>query len=167
MLINDCTPAKPCSSKTLTNGKKYFFKFNDQYFLKLYLDEKRENIFILCYDAIELENKRYEIKLNKMDFNYSNRFFKMYDKIEEIYELTYEIFEFNRYKIIKPKDDSLLIELNYNLIVDNNNKFRDNIQLEMKLNTNGEFSRDYNYILINLKNKYNKDISKKKKELFD
>ena len=102
-----------------------------------------------------------------MDFNYSNRFFKMYDKIEEIYELTYEIFEFNRYKITKPKDDSLLIELNYNLIVDDNNKFKDNIQLEMKQNTNGDFSRDYNYILNNLKNKYNKDISEKKKELFD
>ena len=91
----------------------------------------------------------------------------MYDKIEEIYELTYEIFEFNRYKITKPKDDSLLIELNYNLIVDDNNKFKDNIQLEMKQNTNGDFSRDYNYILNNLKNKYNRDISEKKKELFD
>ena len=167
MLMNDYTPAIPCSSKTPDNSHKIYSDFNDQYFLKLYLDIKSQNIFIICYDTTELENKRYEIKLSKIDLDYSNKAFKIYDTIEEIYELTYQIFEFNRYKIINTKDDILLIELNY-IININDNKIEFNLKLEMKPNSNGDFSNDYNYILrneiINLKKKYNKDISDLKKE---
>ena len=166
MLMNDYTPAKPCSSNTPDNSK-IFFAFNEQYFIKFYFDVESKNIFILCYDTNELENKRYEIKLNKMDFDYSNKIFKMYDKIEEIYAITYEIFELNRYKIINSKDDIILIELNYIINIDKN-MIEFNLEFEMKPNTNGDFTSDYNYILrneiINLKKKYKKDISDLKKE---
>ena len=166
MLMNDYTPAKPCTPNTPDNSK-IFFGFNEQYFVKLDLDLKSQNIIILCYDTTELENKRYEIKLNKMDFDYSNKIFKLYDKIEEIYGITYQVFEFNRYKIIESKDDILPIELNYIINIDNN-KIEFNIKLDLKPNTNGDFTSDYNYILrneiINLKKKYKKDISELKKE---
>ena len=147
MLMNDYTPAEPCSSNTPENSK-IFFAFNEQYFIKLYFDVKGKNIVILCYDTTKLENKRYEIKLNKMDFDYSNKVFKMYDKIEEIYAITYEIFEFNRYKIINSKDDILLIELNYIINIDNN-IIDFYLKLEMKPYRNMDFTSDYNYILRN------------------
>ena len=60
MLMND-TPAIPCSSNTLVKTKTNFYGFYEQYFLKLYFDEKSQNIFIICYDTTKLENKRYEI----------------------------------------------------------------------------------------------------------
>ena len=62
MLINDCTPAKPCSSKTLTKEKKYFFQSNDQYFLELYIDEKKK--IFLYYAMMQLNQKIKDMKLN-------------------------------------------------------------------------------------------------------
>ena len=100
-----------------------------------------------------------------MEFDHSDRVFKMFDKIEEIYKLTYEIFESKRYKIINSKENILPIELSY--IIDiNDQKINSNIKLDMKPNSNGDFSSDYNYILrseiIDLKKKYNKDVSELK-----
>ena len=47
MLINNYTPAEPCSSKIPENSK-IIFAFNEQYFIKLYFDVKVKNIFISC-----------------------------------------------------------------------------------------------------------------------
>ena len=155
-------PANPCFSNTPSNGKKFYFGFHDNYFLKTFFDEKSQNIIIICYDTTELENKRYEIKLNKIDLNNNNRIFKIYDDIEEIYEFVYEIFQFNRYKITISKDDILLLELNFIMNV-NNNKIDFKVNLEIKSNAKEDFISDFNYILrneiINLKKKYNKEIS--------
>ena len=113
MSVNNFTPAEPCSPTTLAKTQKNFFNYNDKYFIKLYLDEKGHHIFILCYDydTIGLEYKRYEIKLNKIEFYCLNKFLKMCDNIEQIYDLTYDVFESKRYKISNIKDDVIIIEL--------------------------------------------------------
>ena len=166
--LNNETAAKPCNKNTPSNSKKKFRGFNDEYFLKLDFDEKTDSIIIICYNTSELENKRYEIKLVKNDFDILNKIFRIFDKLDEIYEYTYQIFKLNKYKIYELKDkDELKIELNY-LINHHNNNISINIELFIKPNMNGDFTNDFNYILkneiINMKKKYNKEISDLKKE---
>ena len=161
MSVNDDTPAEPCSPTTLAKTQKNFFNYNDKYFIKLYLDKKSQHIFILCYDSdtIGLENKRYEIKLNKVEFYCLSKFFKMCDYIEQIYNLTYDVFESKRYKIIYSNNDDIRIELYYKTNFENN-PINFDFQIQLKTNINEDFSCDYYYILI-LKKKDNSEIQKK------
>ena len=99
----DDTPAKLCFNATPASSKKSYLCFEEIYFIKLNLDEKTNNIIIICYDTNELEKKRYEINISKFDLNCFNKIFKMYDKIDEIFELVYQIFELNKFKITNPK----------------------------------------------------------------
>ena len=164
MSVNDDTPAEPCSPTTLAKTQKNFFNYNDKYFIKLYLDKKSQHIFILCYDSdtIGLENKRYEIKLNKVEFYCLSKFLKMCDYIEQIYNLTYDVFESKRYKIIYSNNDDIRIELYYKTNFENN-PINFDFQIQLKPNINEDFSCDYYYILI-LKKKDNSEIQK---ELFN
>lgn len=164
-MSKDFTPAKPCSANTPAASKKEYKGFSDNYFMRLKLDETNNNIIIICYDTIELENERYEIKINKEDLNYMSKFFKMYDKIEEIYDLIYEIFVLGRYKIITNSidEEKKNIELNFIINCNNNSIINFSISLDLKLIASGDFTSDYNYILkreiINLKKKYEKEIT--------
>ena len=163
MSINNCIPVKYCFPNTpTTNRKKPYIGFHDNFFLKLFFDEKSQNIIIICYDTTELEIKKYETKLSRNDLDNSKIIFKIFDNIEEIYELIYDIFKFNRFKIIILKDNILSIELNFKTIVKKNNlDFK--LELEIKQSLDEDLISDFNYILrnemINLKKKYNKEIS--------
>ena len=166
--MTDYTPAKPCNSQTPTNYKKDYISFDDIYFLKLNIDEKGKDIILVCYDTTELENKRYEVKISKFDFEQMEKIFKIYDTLEDIYKLVIPIIESKRYKIISQNDeDKLIIHLNF-IINDYGKNIEVNLSVEMKLNTNGDFTSDFNYILrheiIKLKKKYNQEISDLKKQ---
>ena len=164
----DVTPAKPCKTNTPTISQKVYKDFDDNYFVKVYLDEKNDKIIILCYETTELENKRYEIMLTKTDLNYTHQVFKMYDKLEEIYEMFFKNFESKRYTIKNSNDDDkLIIDLDF-IININKQNVAINFSLNLEENTNGDFSNDYNYILkneiIRLKKKYDKEILELKNE---
>ena len=155
------TTIKSCNI-TPTNFKKGFKSFDDIYFIKLNFDEIKKNIIIICYNTIELENKRYEVKISKNDFEHMDKIFKIYDELEEIYELIIPIIESNKYKIYFSNDeDKITIELNF-IINFKNNDINLPINIDMNSNTNGDFTSDYNYILrneiIKLRAKYNKEI---------
>ena len=62
MSMNDCIPVNHCFSNTPTNCKKLYIGFHDNFFLKLFFDEKIQNIIIICYDTTEIEMKN--MKLN-------------------------------------------------------------------------------------------------------
>lgn len=166
--MKDYTPAKPCSSPTPINSKKDYISFDDIYFLKLNIDENFKNIILVCYNTTELENKRYEVKISKFDFEQMEKIFKMYNTLEDIYKLVIPIIESKRYKIISQNDeDKLIINLNF-IINDYGKAIEINLSVEMKLNTNGDFTSDFNYILrheiIQLKKKYNQEIFDLKKQ---
>ena len=108
------TPAKPACSDTPTpaNRKTEYKKFDDIYFIKLAFDINNNNIIILCYDTTELEDKRYEVKISKFDFEQIDKIFKTFDNLEEIYELIVPIIESGKYKINYLSDeDKMNIEL--------------------------------------------------------
>ena len=154
--------AKPCFTKTPTNNLKEYKYFDKNYFIKVNLDVKNNTIIIVCYDITEFENKRYELKVTKTDLINMNKLFKIYDKIEEIYEVVYKIFETKNYKIINlSNDDKLVLELKFSINLDKND-INFIISLNLELNTNGDFNSDYIYILrnelINLKKQHEKEI---------
>ena len=156
----ESTPSK--SFSTPTNSKKPFMNFDNKYMIKLKYDEEDDTINIISYETADLEIKRYEVKISKLDFNVMNKLFRVYDKCEEIYDLIVEIIETNRYKINKiNEDDKIIIQL-YFIIVNNNI----NISVELKLSTEGDFGADFNSILrneiIKLKKLYNKEINELK-----
>ena len=159
------TPAKPacCDTPTPANRKTEYKKFDDIYFIKLAFDANNNNIIILCYNTTELEeDKRYEVKISKLDFEQMDKIFKTFDNLEEIYELMIPIIESNKYKINYLSDeDKMSIDLYFNIDFKNNN-FDLTINFDMKANTEGDFSDDFNYILrneiIKLKKKYKKEI---------
>lgn len=155
----DSIPAKPCYSGTPTNDKKEYKYFDDNFFIKVQLENN--NIIIICYYIMELENKRFEIKVNKVDLINMNKFFKLYDKIEELYELINQTFESKRYKINSYNQDKLLVDLNFEITVNKQN-IGFEVTFNCLLNMNGDFSSDYNYILrneiIRLKKDYDKQI---------
>ena len=158
----EATPAKPCS--TPPNSKKPFISFDNKYMIKLNYDDNNDTINIICYDTAELENKRYEVELSKIEFNVMNKLFRVYDKCKEIFDFIIEIVETSRYKIINlSEDDKIIIQLNF-FIVNNNI----NISVELKPNTEGDFTADFNCILRNeiimLKKLHNKEINELKSQ---
>ena len=87
----------------------------------------------------------------------------MYEKIDEIYEFIFQIFELNKYKITNYSNEyKLIIDLNF-LININKNDVEFNVSLDLKPNLGGDFSSDFNYILRNemrnMKKNFDKEIS--------
>ena len=85
----------PITCNLINNEFRYFYQ---KYFIKLILIENLDNIIIVCYDIKELDLKRYEIKLNINDFK-SYRIFKIFEKVDEIYELLFQTLESKRFNI--------------------------------------------------------------------
>ena len=114
---------------------KEFYNLKD-YYLKISLTTKTEISFII-YNLKLLDSIKYYINLNLSEIHELNKLFKIYDNVEEIYEIIINIFENNYYEINKQKNELVLILYLYDI-----SKKRKEIQITLNKNDdNNEYSR--------------------------
>ena len=92
---------------------KEFYNLKD-YYLKISLTTKTEISFII-YNLKLLDSIKYYINLNLSEIHELNKLFKIYDNVEEIYEIIINIFENNYYEINKQKNELVLILYLYDI----------------------------------------------------
>ena len=150
----------PLPNTPNANNKKYK-GFYQKYFIKCYLNDKLDNIIIVCYDTKDLEYKRYEIKLDIKDFQTYDKIFKLYDNIDEIYELIFQAFKSKKIISIKEKNNALTIEPLIQIDL-KGQKLDFKLDIDLPISTNGDFIYDCNFILrkeiIDIEQKYSKEI---------
>jgi len=152
---------KPKKNSTPTGIKNaYDVNLDDNYILKLFYDKKADLINIICYDIGEMESKKYEVKISKLELDIMNKLFKIYDTCQEIYELIIEDINSERYEINNAIDDEkLTIKLHFSIA---NNDFE--ISLDMKSNSKEDLTPNINYLLKNEIVKNRKEIKLLKEE---
>jgi hypothetical protein len=153
---------KPSKGKSTPTGIKnaYDVNFDDNYIFKLYYDKKDDFINIICYDIGEMENKKYEVNISKLELDIMNKLFKIYDTCQEIYDLIIENMNSERYEIKNSfGNDKLTIKLHFNI---EKNDFE--ISLDMKPKTQEDLTPPINYLLKNEIVKQRKEIKILKEE---
>ena len=89
------------------NNIKYMEFYIDNYFLKIAINNN--DILFIIYNIKLLDSIKYEIKTNKNEIYNLNKIFRIYDNIEEIYEIFIKLINEKSYRIETNNNDIKLI----------------------------------------------------------
>ena len=95
------------SNTTSGNNIKYMEFYIDNYFLKIAINNN--DILFIIYNIKLLDSIKYEIKTNKNEIYNLNKIFRIYDNIEEIYEVFIKLINEKSYRIETNNNDIKLI----------------------------------------------------------
>ena len=135
------------------NHSKYKEFYKNSYYIKIEVNNSQEISFII-YNIELLDSIKYQIKLQLKEFYYLSKTFKMYDTIEEIFNVLIELINNNNYEINKDTIRFIIADV-----------FQKRKEIEMKLNKeddNNEYLKilskeikNKNDIIKNLQDNYN------------
>ena len=139
------------------NTIKYKDFYLGNFYLKICLNNNDNEIIYIIYNVILLDSIKYELKLKQAEIYSLSKVFKMYDNLEEIYEILCKLIEENNYKI-EYKNNNMILILKICDI------FKKDIEIELLLNRydeNNEYMKILSKEVIKIKNNIqNEEINK-------
>jgi len=138
---------------------KYIEFYIDNYYLKIALNNN-EIVFII-YNIKLLNSVKYEIKTNKNEIYNLSKIFRIYENIEEIYEVFIQIIKEKNYKIEEINND-------IRIIFEISDIFKKNKEIELILKSEddkNEYLKILSKEIINIKDNEIKKLIEENKEI--
>ena len=142
------------SNKSIEKFKEFYYLLNN-FYLKISYNNCDE-IEMIIYDINLLDSIKYGITITTDELYEISGSFKVYDKIEDIYEIIIKLIEEKKYNIIK-KEKDIIFEIIMSDILNNIKKV--NIILD-KIDENNEYIKILSKEIFNIKDNKIKNLIK-------